>query len=109
MSPWNFQHFNVKSVGLKVNSNWIPFQPYTPTYTVPQKIGREYMNLFLALGKAGMMNDDNGILQKDFIGGNALYAFLLAADMCLSGHAQPARLAPISIEIDFEGNIEKWS
>ena len=65
------------------------------------------MMLFLAQDKAGLMNDDNAILQSDFIGGNAWYAFILAPDMCLSGHAQPARLSPIAVEIDFAKPIPK--
>ena len=106
-SPWNFQHFNVNSVGLQVNANFIPHAPFKPKYDGVPKIAREYLSLFLALGKSGMMQDDNEILQLDYVGGNALYAFILSPDMCLSGHAQPARLAPIAIEIGFEKAIPK--
>ena len=52
------------------------------------------------------MSDDNGILMEDFIGGNCLYAFNLAPDLVLSGHAQPARLAPLTIEIKFHKEIK---
>jgi len=106
LSPWNFQHFDVNSIGLRVNGNWVPHEPYQPDYT-NKLIAREYMMLFMALGKAGLMNDDNALLQSDFVGGNALYAFVLAPDMCLSGHAQPARLSPIAVEIKFAKNIPK--
>ena len=63
--------------------------------------------LFLATGKRGYMADDNGILWKDFIGGNCLYIFNFAPDLALSGVSQPARLAPIALEATFNTQIPR--
>ena len=65
-SPWNTQHYNVSSIGLKVNGQFTPSErePYTPNFTSTD-IAREFMSLYLSTGKAGMHEDDNGILQTD--------------------------------------------
>ena len=99
-NPYNFKHYDVNSVGLSVNGNYVPHPPFTPNHE-KKWIAREYMALFMSLGKSGILNDDNGILLKDFSQGCCLYCFMLAPDLCLSGHAQPARLSPISLEIKF--------
>src|SRR3981189_3237367 len=99
-NPFNFKHFDVSSVGLSVNGNYVPHPPFEPNHEKAW-IAREYMALFMSLGKSGILGDDNGILMKDFSKGCCLYCFMLAPDMCMSGHAQPARLSPISLEIRF--------
>jgi hypothetical protein len=63
-SPFNFKHYNCNYCELSVNGNIIPHKPFTPNFK-GGKIMREFLSLFWGLGKAGMLNDDNGIVLKD--------------------------------------------
>src|SRR5271167_1647817 len=106
LNPYNFQAFDVNEIGLTVNGFPIPAQPYTPNYE-KSLIAREYYNLFLQLNKFGFYSDDNGLTMKDFVGGNALYAFNMAPDLAICGHAQLARLTNIRLTIKFAKAIPK--
>jgi hypothetical protein len=99
-NPFNFQHFNITEIGLTFNGNPLPSVPYKPDFT-NQNYAREYYSLFLQLGKTGIFSDDNAIKQADFSGGCALFTFNLSPDLSLSGHAQPARLANLGVDIRF--------
>ena len=99
-SPYNFQHYNVSSIGLKVNGQFTPSEPYTPNFAGADT-AREFMSLYLSTGKAGMHEDDNGILQVDWAGGYTLYAFNLSPDLFLAGHGEPARISNINIDVKF--------
>src|SRR5712664_2445828 len=56
-SPFNFQHFDVNYIGLSCNGNPIPQSAFTPNHE-KGLIANEYMSLFMALGKTGIMGDD---------------------------------------------------
>ena len=99
-SPFNFQHFDVNYIGISFNGNPIPQPAFTPDHEKGH-IANEYLSLFMALGKSGIMGDDNGILMEDFSRGCCFYTFNFAPDMCLSGHAQPARFSPLALDIRF--------
>ena len=62
-NPYNFQHFNVSSIGITVNEEDMP------------------CTLFSGTGKM-YFNTGNDISQEDFPRGYALYAFDLTPDMC---------------------------
>src|SRR5277367_2982449 len=66
-----------------------------------RQISREFMSLYLSTGKAGMHEDDNGILQTDWAGGYTLYVFNLSPDLFLAGHDEPARISNINIDVKF--------
>ena len=100
LTPWNFKHNNVKSIGLKVNGQFTPLEPYQPNFK-KEDVKREYLNLHLGTGHAGFITDDIGLLLVDWLGGNTIFAFNLAPDLFLSGHGQPARLNNIGIDILF--------
>ena len=102
LSPYNFRHNNITSIGLKVNGQFTPCEPYTPNFaSTVEDIKREYVSLHLSTGHAGLMEDQNGILMADFAGGCTIFAFNLSPDLFLSGHGEPARLSNIGIDIKF--------
>jgi hypothetical protein len=105
-SPYNFQHFNVNRVELTNNTFHLPGSPMTPNFE-KQLIAREYYHMFLALGKQGVFNDDNGITMKNWAHGSTLFCFNLAPDSCLSGHSQPAKLTNIVLTLSFAKPIDK--
>ena len=101
LSPFNFVHQNIQSIGLQVNGSNVPMESYTPDF--PNGCcARPYLMCFLGLGKSGIHTDDNGLGFADYMGGHTYFVFNLAADLCLSGHAQPARLSNIKCEIKFK-------
>jgi hypothetical protein len=106
LNPYNFQHWNITEIGLTYNGNPIPSTPFKPDFT-NKNYAREYYSLFLQLGKQGIFSDDNGIKYEDFSGGCALFAFNLSPDLSLSGHAQPARLANLGVDIRFKVVVPK--
>src|SRR5277367_3068216 len=99
-SPWNFQYYNVSSIGLKVTGQFTPSEPSTPNFAGADT-AREFMSLYLSTGKAGMHEDGNGILQADWAGGYTLYTFNLSPDLFLAGHGEPARISNINIDVKF--------
>jgi len=99
-SPYNFQHNSVSSIGLKVNGQFTPSEPYTPNFATGD-IKREFLMLFLGTGHAGMEADDHGLLLADFADGNTIFTFNLSPDLYLSGHGEPARISNIGIDIRF--------
>src|SRR5277367_6266280 len=102
LSPYNFRHNSITSIGLKVNGQFTPSEPYTPNFSsAVEDIKREYVSLHLSTGHAGLMEDQNGILMADFAGGCTIFAFNLSLDLFLSGHGEPARLFNIGIDIKF--------
>jgi hypothetical protein len=105
-SPYNFQHFDVCECGLQINGNPVPGVPYTPNFG-SKNTSREYANIFIQLGKNGIFADDNGIKLEDWANGNTLYSFNLAPDLAVAGHAQPARLTNINLNLKFTNPIPK--
>jgi hypothetical protein len=99
-NPYNFKHFDVNEVSLTVNGQPFPAMPYKPDFE-GKRVVREYYALFSQMGKPGIFGDDVGLRLVDFMGGNALYVWNLAGDLCLSGHAQPARLSNIGLTVSF--------
>jgi len=106
LSPYNFKHCNVNSIGLKVNGQFTPSEPYTPNFA-NEDIRREYLSLFLSTGKAGIHDDDNGLLMVDFTGGSTLFPFNLSPDLFLSGHGEPARISNINMDILFSKPLDE--
>src|SRR5271167_3630077 len=97
-SPYNFQHNSVSSIGLKVNGQFTPSEPYVPSFATGD-IKREFLMLFLGTGHAGMEADDYGLLLAHFADGNTIFTFNLSPDLYLSGHGEPARISNIGIDI----------
>src|SRR5271167_1310199 len=79
-TPYNFQHLYVTSIGLKVNGQFTPSEPYTPDFENAD-MKREYLMMYLGTGHAGFDADDSGIYLKDFAEGNTIFAFNLSPDL----------------------------
>src|SRR6266853_16757 len=80
----------------------------SPTHqNLKQDIRRKYLSLFLSTGKAGIHDDDNGLLMVDFHNGSTLFAFNLSPDLFLSGHGEPARISNINMDILFSKPLEE--
>jgi len=100
-NPYNFQHFNVSSMSCMMNGQFVPSTAFTPDFA-SEDVLREYLSLYLATGKFGIHEDDNGILVSDYCNGSTIFPFTFAPDLSLDGFAQPIRMVNIRLDIKFK-------
>jgi len=99
-NPFKFQHYNVSKIGFMMNGQHVPSTPYEPDFA-NENVLREYLSLYLATGKFGIHEDDNGLLAADFCHGCTIFPFTFAPDLSLDGFAQPIRMINIRLDINF--------
>lgn len=86
-----------------MNGQYAPFTPYLPDFHADHEdYVREYLALFLATGRFGIHEDDNGISMKEFANGCTIFPFTFAPDLSLDGFAQPIRMVNIKLDIKFK-------
>ena len=83
-----------------MNGQHVPSTPYEPDFA-NENVLREYLSLYLATGKFGIHEDDNGLLAADFCYGCTIFPFTFAPDLSLDGFAQPIRMINIRLDINF--------
>ena len=84
-NPFHFQHFNIASVSLLVNSKSYPATRYTPSFentTATSKIMREYMGLMQAIGVSGG-NEAPLVTLDHFHDGCTLFGFDLTPGLLI--------------------------
>jgi hypothetical protein len=100
-NPFNFQHFNVSSMSFMMNGQFVPSTAFEPDFA-SENVLREYLTLYLATGKFGIHEDDNGILLSDYMSGSTIFPFTFSPDLSLDGFAQPIRMVNIRLDIKFK-------
>jgi hypothetical protein len=73
-NPYNFQHFNVSSIGITVNGEEMPFKPLQLSFGAAPKYIEAFSTLFSGTGKM-YYNTGNDISREEFPKGYAVYAF----------------------------------
>jgi hypothetical protein len=100
-NPYNFQHFNVSSIGITVNREEMPFEPLQLSYGAAPKYIEAFSTLFSGTGKM-YYNTENDITREEFPKGYAVYAFDLTPDMCrASPHFNMVQKGNLAIDIQF--------
>jgi hypothetical protein len=100
-NPFNFQHFNVSSLGISVNGEAVPFRPIQLSFGANQRFIEAFLTQFSGTGKM-YHNIGNGISREEFPNGFALYALDLTSDMCgSSAHFNLVQKGNLSIDIQF--------
>jgi hypothetical protein len=100
-NPYNFQHFNVSSIGITVNGEEMPFKPLQLSYGAAPKYVEAFSTLFSGTGKM-YYNTGNDISREEFPKGYAVYAFDLTPDMCgASPHFNVVQKGNLAIDIQF--------
>jgi hypothetical protein len=100
-NPYNFQHFNVSSIGITVNGEEMPFKPLQLSYGAAPKYIEAFSTLFSGMGKI-YYNTGNDISREEFPKGYAVYAFYLTPDMCgASPHFNVVQKGNLAIDIQF--------
>lgn len=100
-NPFNFQHFNLESIALKVASKNVPyskpliFKPLLPGLNVIEGYNTLY---------TGIREAPNDITLHDYKNGYFLLCFDLTADMCLEDHYNILKDASLEVELEFNPN-----
>jgi hypothetical protein len=98
-NPYNFQHFSLNYLNIKVNGEQIPIEPYTPDFA-SNLFMREYRDLFDNLG---IHHDDagNAITPELYKEGACIFAFDLSPDLCNGFHHHPQQIGQIDLDMKF--------
>jgi hypothetical protein len=101
-NPFRFHHFDVTGVSLTIEGENAVFKPFEPDFANALCI-HEYMSLFQSMEYYNR-DESCDITLADYVGGTTLYAFNLAADLALTGHAQPMREGHLRLDLKFAAN-----
>ena len=100
-NPFNFQHFNVSSIGITVNGEEIPFKTIPLSYGANGQFVEAFITQFSGTGKL-FHNLGNGIGRNEFPNGYAIYCFDLTPDLCsASPHFNAIQRGTLGVDITF--------
>ena len=100
-NPYNFQHFNVSSIGITVNGEEMPFKSMQLSFGATHRFVEAFSTLFSGTGKM-YYNTGNDISREEFPKGYAVYAFDLTPDMCGSStHFNVVQRGNLAVDIKF--------
>ena len=100
-NPYNFQHFDVSSVGISVNGEDMPFKPLQLSFGANPRFIEAFCTLFSGTGKM-YFNTGNYISRDEFPNGYSIYAFDLTTDMCGSSpHFNVVQKESLTVDIKF--------
>jgi len=99
LNPYNFQHFDIKSINLKMNGLTIPEEALKPNFDKFLFL-REYNHLYMNTGKY-RSNAGNSIRYDQFTNGHTLFPFDLTPDMCNGFHLHAGNQGTLHLEISW--------
>ena len=100
-NPFNFQHFNVSSIGIMVNGEEMPFKTIPLSYGANGQFVEAFITQFSGTGKL-FHNLGNGIGRNEFPNGYAMYCFDLTPDLCsASPHFNAIQRGTLEVDITF--------
>lgn len=99
-NPFNFQHFDINHLNLKVNGTPVVPTPFQPDWTDGNCV-REY-RWFLDNSGISHENETNGISLEEFKKGSTFFSFDLTPDLCNSFHQHKTKSGSLDINIGFK-------
>lgn len=105
-NPFNFQHFDLTSIGLYRNGESTPGRPFTPDFSkgLYAKCYANAMQVFHYLNA----DDTNGLTYKDYGNGYTLHAYDLTPDNDISAtHRHAISTNNLRLELNFKKNLTK--
>ena len=102
-SPFKFQHFGLKSIGLDIDGRPVPNKPIEMNFP-GKSFTTPYFNLARATGKA-FTNSDHGITPEKFAKGYSIFVFDLTPDHCERGGVHLIRNCSITLNLSFDGEL----
>jgi hypothetical protein len=105
-NPFNFEHFDLGRLLLRVNGRAVPSEPYTPEFrAVPPLIARELASVFINSG-CWRQNRGNCINYKNFHSGYTLFPFDLNPDTCNGAHLHEGQTGDIQLDLSWRTELE---
>ena len=99
-NPFNFRHFDLSRISLRLNGRRVPTDDYTPDFNKGLFM-REYLMMFMNTGAYG--NDrSNFITSKAYQSGSTLFAYDLTPDLCNSAHLHEGVPGELSVELHWK-------
>ena len=102
-NPFNFEHFNLSRINLKLNGMRVPQEPLTPDFD-NKLYAREFNHVFMNTGKF-RTNTANCITYEAFGGGSTLFPFDLTPDQCNGLHLHAGRNGTLELELEWSEPI----
>jgi hypothetical protein len=102
---FNFQHFNMDSINLRVNSQSIPSVPITADFPNDEAI-RAYRHYFDNIG-IDISNSPNLMSYEDFLKGTTLIPFDLTPDKCATEHNHKKQSGMVEVDIRFSEALQR--
>jgi len=99
LNPFNFEHFNIKSINLKMNGLLIPQDALEPSFGKGLFM-RELNHLYMNTGKY-RSNAGNSIRYDQFGNGHTLFPFDLTPDMCNGFHLHAGNQGSLHVQISW--------
>lgn len=103
-NPFNFQHFNLKTIQLNVDGRPIPQEAITMDYA-DNSFMDPFLGLFVNTGQYGS-DEGNQISREDFDKGYALYCINLKPDLdAEEDHISGYRNGPVGLKLTFSAAL----
>ena len=99
-NPFNFQHFNLASVELKINGD-SAFSRSKLDFTKGLTL-LGYYSLFTGIDK---LHEGNNITRDEYNNGYCLFAYDLTSDLCSGAHLDLIEKGSLTLELTFEKSL----
>jgi len=105
-NPFNFKHYGLNSINLKLNDELIPTNPLKPDFD-KKLVMREYHHLFANTGK--MLSSSRGMIigLEDFLDGYSIFPFDLTPDRCNSFHTHVGKVGNLDLQMSWKTPLAK--
>lgn len=104
-NPFNFEHFGLNRIALKVNAIRVPQEPLEPNFDKGHYM-REYVHTLANCGK-WRSEVSNSITPLNFASGVTLFAFDLTPDACAGYHVHAGKEGAVELELGWVKELEK--
>ena len=103
MNPFNFEHFNIRKIGLYVDNVPLPTRALKLDFE-KELYGEGYISLFTGTNK---LFQDSGlqIKRRDYSKGYSIFAFDISPSLCFGGHVERFRTGNCRLEVEFGKSI----
>ena len=99
-NPFDFQHFGLNRIALKVNAIRVPEEPLQPSFD-DKLYMREYVHVLMNTGK-WRSEVGNSITPANFARGCTLIPFDLTPDACSSYHTHGGKEGVVELELGWK-------